>query len=367
MNTFFKLQGAERQTFLQSKYEYYQKFNFFVVVIACLASITYFISDCELYSRFATETLLPRTAILIPLTLYIIINFTCKDYRIMSILSQLIGHCIMWCTIWAIYYLPDKSHASEGFIIMHLVFLTLSYASPFGYATISHILVIFNIFISNTFNHYENIDIMFELGIPCLIGCIAVNIVMNSVFFDTYMTKKQLEESLVIDPLTGIYNRNIIPSITKDGRFSFVRSNTISVLMIDIDYFKQVNDTYGHDKGDQVLKSVSSIIQNCTRGEDYTIRWGGEEFVIIMPNCPVENALVVAERIRNQVMEYDNSVCPTTISVGVANYDNENYESALLNADKALYVAKQTGRNRVEQYVGGNTTQILSSSNKFIF
>lgn len=365
MRTLIHLPKEKRQLFLQSKFDYYRKINFYVILLSCLASIMYFVSDCELFNRFAMETLIPRTFILIPMTIYIVIHFSTKDYRILSIISQLTGHCIMWCTIWAIYYLPIKTHASEGFIIMHLVFFALSYASPFTYATISHMLVFVNILISNQFNHYENMDIMFELGIPCFVACTALNVIMNSVYYDNYTTKKKLEASLVIDPLTGIYNRNILPSITKEGKFSFVRSDAISVMMIDIDFFKQVNDTYGHDKGDTVLKSISSIIQSCTRGEDYNIRWGGEEFVVIMPNCPVRNALTVAERIRKKVQEFDNLVCPTTVSIGVAFYDNESFENVFINADKALYVAKQTGRNRVEQYIGGDTTQILSSSNKF--
>lgn len=362
MNAFLKLHGEERRSFLQSKFDYYRKINIYTVILACLASVTYFISDCQLFERFARETLIPRFSILIPMLIFILINAKSRDYRVITIASQIIAHMIMWCTIWAIYYLPIKIHASEGFIIMHLIFLALAFSAPFGYCTISHFLLIFDILISNLFNHYENLDIMLSLGIPCVLAITACNYVMCSSYYDNYIIRKKMEASLVIDPLTGVYNRNIMTNITKDNLFTFVRSKAISILMVDIDWFKKVNDTYGHDKGDIVLKAVTTVIQNCTRGGDYTIRWGGEEFIVIMPNCIIQEASLVAERIRNNIIEYDNTVCPITVSVGVSEYDNVNYENAIHQADKALYVAKQTGRNKVVCYSKGSTTDILTST-----
>ncbi len=347
MNSFIKLRGKDKHRFLQAKYEYYRTFNTYAVIVSCLASITYFVSDCQLFDRFAKETLLPRTFILLPLALFLIINSKCKNYRIMSILSLLIGHAIMWCTIWAIYYLPIKTHASEGFIIMQLVFLTVSYCAPFQYSLASNLGLIANILISNLFNHYENLDIMLSLGIPCTLGITATSYVMSGVYYDNYITKHQLEDSLVMDPLTQVYNRNKMPSITKEGKFTFENNVCVSILMTDIDYFKKVNDTYGHDKGDIILKTVAAIIKSCTRSGDYIIRWGGEEFVIIMPNCPINEAVNVAERIRKNVEDNKNPITPITISLGVAKYDNENYKNGISEADKALYEAKHSGRNKV--------------------
>lgn len=347
MNTYLKLKGEERNSFLQSKFLYYRKFNTYVVLFASLASITYFISDCQLFGRFAWETLFQRLFILVPLTAFLIVNARCTNYKIMSIFSQFMAHMMMWCTIGAIYYLPIKTHASEGFIIMHIVFMACTFASPFWVSTISHCCVFLNIIVSHQFNHYENIDIMFSLGLPCMLGIIATNYVMCGVYFDTYTVKHQLEDSLVMDPLTKVYNRHKLPSIVNGRAFDFDNVDDVSVLMADIDYFKHINDTYGHDKGDEVLKSVANVIKGCTRSNDYIIRWGGEEFVVIMPNCPIEQAVNVAERIREKVAATDNGVCPVTISLGVARYDGFNYENAITAADKALYEAKESGRNRV--------------------
>ncbi len=347
MNSFLKLKGAERKAFLQSKFEYYRTYNTYAVIVSCLASITYFISDCQLFGRFAWETLIPRCFILVPLTIFLIINAKCRNYRVMTVLTELIVHMIMWCTIWAIVYLPDKTHASEGFIIMQLVFLVVSFCAPFELSTISHFLIIANILISNTFNHYTNLDIMLSLGLPCVLGITATNFVLCDVYYDNYTTKHQLEDSLVLDPLTRVYNRHKLSSIVKEGKFTFENNEIVSILMTDIDFFKDVNDTYGHDKGDIVLKNVADVIKSCTRNGDYIFRWGGEEFVVIMPGCPIKQASLVAERIRSNVESSNNGICPITISIGVAAYDQENYQNAITQADKALYTAKQDGRNRV--------------------
>lgn len=347
MDGFIKLKGDAKKRFLQSKFMYYRRFNFYAILVASLGSTTYFISDCQLFGRFAWETLFQRLFILVPLVAFLIINAKCTNYITMSISSHFMAHMMMWCTIGAIYFLPDKTHASEGFIIMHMVFMITAYASPFWLSTISHGCVFLNIIISHQFNHYENLDIMFSLGLPCYLGIVAVNYVMCGVYYDTYNVKHQLEDSLVMDPLTRVYNRHKLPSIISGRQFIFDNSDTVSILMTDIDFFKQVNDTYGHDKGDLVLSSVANVIKSCTRSNDYIIRWGGEEFVVIMPGCPIQEAQNVAERIRERVANTDNEVCPITISLGVASYDGVNYENAITAADMALYEAKEGGRNRV--------------------
>lgn len=354
--------GEDRARYLQSKFDYYRNYNMWLVIVACLSSVTYFVSDCQIFGRFAWETLFARTFIIVPMIIYLIANRITDNYRVLTSMTQIIMHCIMWCTICAIYYLPDKTHASEGFIIMQLLFLVASFCCPIMLSTVSHSFLIFDILVSNMFNHYANLDFMLSLGIPCLIGITLVNFSMCNVYYDTYTTRLKLEESLVLDPLTNTYNRNILTKLTKDGRFTFDRTGDVSVLMVDIDLFKNVNDMYGHDNGDIVLCSVSNTLQSCVRGNDYVIRWGGEEFVVLMPACVKAEAAKVAERIRNTIMETDNTVCPITVSIGVADYDNTDYNNAVVHADKALYVAKQTGRNRVVTYTKGSTTDVLRST-----
>jgi diguanylate cyclase (GGDEF)-like protein len=362
MKELFIAAGEERTRYLQSKFEYYRSFNMWFIIVACLSSVTYFVSDCQIFGRFAWETLFARTFIIIPMIIYLIANRITVNYRVLTVSTQLIMHCIMWCTICAIYYLPDKSHASEGFIIMQLLFLVAAFSCPILLSTISHTLLIFDILVSNLFNHYENLDLMLSLGIPCLIGITLVNFALSNVYYDNYTTRQKLEESLVLDPLTNTYNRNILTKLTKEGRFTFDRTGDVSVLMVDIDFFKKVNDEHGHDSGDTVLCSVANTLQSCVRGNDYVIRWGGEEFVVLMPTCVKSEAAKVAERIRRTISETDNTVCDITVSIGVSDYDNTDYNNAITHADKALYVAKQTGRNRVVTYTKGTTTDVLRST-----
>ena len=128
----------------------------------------------------------------------------------------------------------------------------------------------------------------------------------------------------------------------------------ISVLMLDIDFFKKFNDTYGHACGDFVLQKVSRSIFDSIRGQDLAGRYGGEEFVVMLYNTDAEAAMMVAERIRKNIAEqelvYENNKMSLTISIGVSVFDVENPITAkelVEMADRALYQSKANGRNRV--------------------
>jgi len=156
------------------------------------------------------------------------------------------------------------------------------------------------------------------------------------------------------DYLTGAYNRRFLSSRLKEEFERHRRyKRSMSLMMIDIDHFKSVNDTYGHPCGDFVLKSVSDTIQSALRRVDILARFGGEEFCCILPETCFENSLLVADRIRSQVemasFEYDGQIIKVTVSIGIpktAEPDN-THESLLKNADNALYAAKTSGRNAV--------------------
>ncbi len=343
------LEGVNTRYFFQSKYDYYKKFNTWVIILSALASVTYFVSDCQLFGRMAWETLLPRTFILFPMFVFIFLNRKISDYRVMVVLSYLIIHGIMWCTIWAIYYLPIKQHANEGFIIMHLMFFAVGFCAPFKYGTIAHCLVITNIILSNTFNHYESFDMMLTLGIPCVVAICAVQYVMEQVYTDQFLTRRQLEKALTLDYLTKAYNRNKLKDICDEAgsKLLVAAEKETYILVVDIDFFKCVNDTYGHDGGDKALVYLVETIKSCIRTTDYVIRWGGEEFIVILQNCPGEKARFIAENIRKKVQEGEGAFCPITVSVGVSRYDGKDYHTAITQADEALYTAKKNGRNQV--------------------
>jgi diguanylate cyclase len=153
-----------------------------------------------------------------------------------------------------------------------------------------------------------------------------------------------------LDPLTGLCNRR-----TMDQRLNSLWDGPapLSVLMLDIDHFKRINDTFGHACGDLVLRQVAEALRRCLRAEDCAFRYGGEEFMVLLPNTPLAGALSVAESIRGrvealQIPHRENGSMHCTVSLGVASrQDRDNRDSLFQRADRALYQAKQRGRNRV--------------------
>jgi diguanylate cyclase (GGDEF)-like protein/PAS domain S-box-containing protein len=162
--------------------------------------------------------------------------------------------------------------------------------------------------------------------------------------------KKELEELASIDALTRLYNRRMIDKFAKNEVESVKRhSKHLSIIMIDIDHFKSVNDTYGHQVGDDILTQMAKLILDNTRQSDIQGRYGGEEFIIICPHTALESALLVAEKIRIAVENFQFDVVGNkTISLGVATFEaNDDVASLIKKADDALYKAKNSGRNKV--------------------
>ena len=163
---------------------------------------------------------------------------------------------------------------------------------------------------------------------------------------------RSLEQLSVTDVLTGLGNRRLL-QVRVDEECERVRrygALPFSLVIVDIDYFKQINDRHGHLIGDTVLRMLGNEINSAIRKVDTAVRWGGEEFAILLSNTPQEAAVGFCERLRATVenMEFVNDI-RLTISMGVSEYVPDENESALLErADKALYAAKRNGRNRVE-------------------
>ncbi len=162
-----------------------------------------------------------------------------------------------------------------------------------------------------------------------------------------------LQQMALHDQLTGLYNRHYLLDISNKKLANSARhNNDLSVLMIDIDHFKKINDIHGHLIGDEVIKHVATILDSQNRAEDVVARFGGEEFVIVLEHCDINDALIKADKIRLAVAEGTPNDIAVTISIGVAQFDNkQNFDSLLKSSDIALYAAKDKGRNRVEQFI----------------
>ena len=175
--------------------------------------------------------------------------------------------------------------------------------------------------------------------------------------------KKQLETQLSnmnrsldlatrIDPMTGLVNRRgIMEMIEQEFSRAHRHQRPTSIIMSDLDYFKKVNDTHGFNTGDDVLVEVSRVLRSCLRNEDICSRWGGEEFLFLLPETPLDGALAVANKIRESVamteFKANRPGIQLTISLGICEYHpDQNIFEAISRADQALRQAKLGGRNR---------------------
>jgi two-component system, cell cycle response regulator len=163
-------------------------------------------------------------------------------------------------------------------------------------------------------------------------------------------------EAAVRDALTGCYNKKyFLERLPSDVAFARRHNSILSLAMMDIDFFKNINDTYGHPAGDHTLRSVARTIMETIRADDVVARYGGEEFALIMRNTPSADAAAAGERIRRKleqsVVLFEGNTIKVTISIGIASWTasgTDSPEALIGSADQQLYKAKHSGRNRVE-------------------
>ncbi len=175
---------------------------------------------------------------------------------------------------------------------------------------------------------------------------------------DTLVSKNLiLSDEVLTDPLTGLGNHRYLHDVFQiEFRKHLTTRQPLSCFMMDLDRFKKVNDKYGHPFGDHVLRHFAGLVKKSIREGDTATRYGGEEFLCILPNCGAEEALAVAERIRRTTEDYPflhgEKKVRVTVSIGtVTGYKRagSNYRNLIVLADQALYEAKRRGRNRVVQ------------------
>lgn len=183
---------------------------------------------------------------------------------------------------------------------------------------------------------------------------------------------EQIQELVNVDALTGVYNRRRLFEVISEESNRYTRTpGSFSLCLLDIDHFKDVNDTHGHQKGDMILQAVARSVADGLRAIDCFGRYGGEEFLLVLPQTPLEGARIKAERVREAIaalkfpdMGEDFRV---TVSIGVAEYHrDESTDDTLLRADQALYAAKGDGRNNVKlapNLDGSSQTLSLSAPN----
>ncbi len=334
----------DRQDFYQSKCDYYQNYVSISLVAAVLFSIAYLFSDHITNGSFML-TLIPRLSILVALAIFLVITHFFKGRDITVFMDFFLAHCIVFASIWSTYNLVDRTHASECFIIINIIFLTVGFAARPRELLLSSIIFILEIFASNSFNHYPNLDTILAYQIPLMLAIYVSHGILTLFYLDHYRTRQELELAMVTDPLTQVYNRHLLEKIVTKNALKEI-NGPVAIAMLDIDHFKQVNDEHGHYTGDLTLLYIGQKLAKGTHEDDYVIRYGGEEFVIILKNCDVNNACARMEQFRRDIESATDTPVPFTISVGVSRY-NGDFSKSIQNVDNALYKAKNTGRNKV--------------------
>lgn len=175
---------------------------------------------------------------------------------------------------------------------------------------------------------------------------------------ESKLLMEKLKETSLKDGMTGLYNRRFLEEFIEKFMSQADRNKeTYHVMMLDVDWFKQVNDTYGHDVGDMVIMEIGKILQKHIRSSDMAIRYGGEEFVVLLQNATDEGAMMVAKTIHSAFGAHEFNIAPgesmfKTMSIGIAKYptDGDTIWKCIKYADTALYVAKETGRNKIVKF-----------------
>ena len=209
----------------------------------------------------------------------------------------------------------------------------------------------------------ENIALMMAVaGIVFMVSAFRATRVLSDTLHYSYMlthalarAKEDAEKLASTDMLTGLNNRRAFTDLSNiQIEYCKRHGHPVSAIIIDADHFKNINDTHGHASGDAALQHLSKILKNLTRTSDIVGRIGGEEFAILLTDISANDAMLVAEKLKNWIADNPVHIADKyfsmTVSVGVASDDSYNLETLLKRADKAMYKAKRAGRNQVVYY-----------------
>ena len=207
-----------------------------------------------------------------------------------------------------------------------------------------------------TFSYY--LFVIYYIAQPLVTGVNILQLIFGysiaailAVYYEREREKYEIQilNSAERDSLTGLWNRRGMIHIQNHLINDFERGSTFSILIIDLDHFKKINDTCGHDVGDMVLVELSRKLTTLIRKSDWLVRWGGEEFIIFLKNTHIDSAIQTAEKIRSDIENYPfPCINHATISIGAAEFkEGMNFDDLFKKADSLLYQAKVNGRNRV--------------------
>lgn len=258
------------------------------------------------------------------------------------------------------YKLPFLYQVITYFILMGMAGSALTVYSAIRYFSVSTVTVILMpVTVWFMFLDQDLAQMMSLLGIIFILSAFRATGVLSDTLHFSYMlthalsrAKEEAEKLASIDMLTEINNRRAFTELAK-AQIEYCKRHEypVSAIVLDVDHFKDINDKYGHASGDVALKYLSKILQSLTRPSDIIGRIGGEEFAILLTSTDINDAVTVAEKLKNWVADnpvhIEDEYFSMTISVGVTSDESYDFETLLKNADQAMYKAKAAGRNQV--------------------
>lgn len=282
--------------------------------------------------------------IILAIAAFIVMYRTKINLLIKNAFAEIVAFSGVLCLMWQYANVQE-----EGLLIPILTTMLVASQTAISPAPKYSIILyntILGVFIIGITGLYDIPDsrIVNYTTVSILIMLTVVLCVIDSATQELFRMHKAVERQNITDALTGLYNRKGVDLFCNEDS-SFAQSGAI--VMLDIDHFKKVNDTHGHDVGDDILRSVASTLLHYKGYKDVAIRWGGEEFVVYLPDKNSEDSVAWAELLRQGIANGRNMPINITVSLGVTNcHKGEKFEPVVRRADHALYRAKNSGRNK---------------------
>lgn len=351
-----------RANFLLNQYSLSRRLGYLLSCVVLVLLPVFTIFDATLVSYSNGESVWQHILLRLPTAILAIIFLVLYHNKnqgywayplLLALNLSLVG---MMATMFALHYSEPGEHLiyiSQG---LTMAIIAVATATVFGIRDLAIIyglpllaVVSFLVFSGSTFpnNPTHLIFIPAAMGIGSVIATM-----LYQEHTRTFMASQQLEHNALTDALTGLPNRRSMQTqLQAEWSRAKRDEKCFAVLMTDLDRFKAVNDQYGHEVGDEVLTTLATRFTTTLRGGDRVARWGGEEFLLLIPSATIESAMAVAEKVRRAVAEpaFTTSAgnLAITLSLGVALHrDAESIDEVISRADKALYRAKLEGRNR---------------------
>jgi len=335
----------QNQSFYDQKKATYSKL---IILFVYMYAFSMFVVDLILHSQY-----LPILGQFLVVTIYIFVVLTLWKKGFIELATNL---TVLLGFAYAVYLFYNEialRFYMQLFMVMLVV--TAGYIKRYQFTltyTIFILLVIYRFIYEQQFRINEPFNATLVAHLTTLLGGLSIIFCLHflkKISDRELQTASTLKEIMEHDTLTGLPNRRKFHSVINN----YIGESDIVFILMDIDYFKSVNDDFGHSVGDDVLASFSSVLDTTIRSTDIAFRWGGEEFVVLLINTPLKTGIDIAERIRENIAHQDfNLHRQLTVSMGLVTMTKENSLSDLRvlikKADDALYFAKENGRNQIK-------------------